>query len=85
MPNSVAQPLGKLSSFLEDPRAFEGRRRPRGLRRFIKTSFENILWWGSPGTPGGVPRDHFFFKNFVSDNLNLKKPQKVCGLSLKGL
>ena len=28
----------------------------------------------TPGTPGGSQETIFFFKNFVSNNLNLKKP-----------
>ena len=37
----------KILIFLEDPRVFEGRGKPRGLRRFRKTHLENILWRGS--------------------------------------
>ena len=43
----AAQPLGIFLSFLEDPRVFEGRGRPTGLRRFRKTHLENILPRGS--------------------------------------
>ena len=42
-----SQPLGKILSFLEDPRTFEGRGRTRGLRRFRKAHLENILPRGS--------------------------------------
>ena len=41
------QPLGIFLSFLEDPRVFEGRGMPRGLRRFRKAHLENILPRGS--------------------------------------
>ena len=73
-----SQPLGKILSFLEDPKTFEGRGGPGGLggseKHIWKIFYRGDPEIGTPGTPlGSQGTKIFFLKNFL-----LKSYQGIC-------